>query len=169
MSKIIYMDLNRCIYCRACEVACEREHGGVCNMFVTLLEDRVSVPLSCRHCEKSPCVEVCPSGAMEKTEEGVVLQYTTKCIGCKMCAMVCPFGIINIDEIDRVVKKCDLCIHRLKEGKEPACVVTCPAKATIYDEYDKIMERIREKKALSIVLGIGGEKDVVVTLPEGRV
>ncbi|MFQ5867624.1 MAG: 4Fe-4S dicluster domain-containing protein [bacterium] len=165
MAKILYIDLNRCLYCRSCEVACEREHHGTSYMFVTLLEDRYSVPLSCRHCEKNPCLEVCPTKAIEKTEEGAIVLYAMKCIGCKLCAIICPFGILQLDEIDKVVKKCDLCIHRLKEGKDPACVVTCPAKATSYEEFDAIMEKIREKKALSIVSGIGGEKDIIITLP----
>lgn len=165
MAKIIYMDLNRCIYCRACEVACEREHDGVSRIFVTLIDERISIPLSCRHCEKSPCLNVCPTSAIEKVGEAII-QHTTKCIGCSMCAVACPFGVISFDSYDKVVKKCDLCQHRREENKLPACVTTCPTSAIEYEEYDKIFEKIRRKTALNIVMGISGEKDIVVTLPQ---
>ncbi|MBC8521483.1 MAG: 4Fe-4S dicluster domain-containing protein [Methanomicrobia archaeon] len=166
MSKVLYMDLNRCISCLGCEVACMRVHGnGTSNIFVTLLEDRFSIPLSCRHCEKSPCVEVCPTGALEKTSEGAVIQHSMKCIGCTLCAVVCPFGIIQLDTVNKVIQKCDLCIYRLSEDKLPACVATCPARAITYDEFDTIMENVRKKRAMSILSGVGTEPGTIMTLP----
>jgi len=165
MSKVLYMDLNRCISCRGCEVACMRAHGNSkSNIFVMLLEDRFSIPLSCRHCEKSPCVKVCPTDALEKTTEGSVIHHSMKCIGCTLCAVVCPFGIIQLDTVNKVIQKCDLC-NSLGKGKLPACVATCPGRAIIYDEFDTIMEKVRKKRAMSILSGVGTEPGTIITLP----
>jgi formate dehydrogenase iron-sulfur subunit len=166
MSKMLYMDLNRCISCLGCEVACMRVHGNSkANIFVTLLEDRFSIPISCRHCEKKPCVEVCPTNALEKTPEGAVIHHSMKCIGCTLCTLVCPFGVIQLDTVNRVIQKCDLCIDRLRNNKLPACVATCPARAITYDEFDTIMEKVRKKRAMSILSGVETELGAVITLP----
>jgi formate dehydrogenase iron-sulfur subunit len=168
MSKVIFMDLNRCIYCRSCEVACEREHNGHSFMSVLLLDEKHSVPMNCRHCKKSPCVAVCPSGALTKLENGPVIIETMKCIGCSLCAMVCPFGILELDQLSKVMRKCDLCIHRLRENKLPACVSSCPARALSYDEFDAIMQMLKKKAAKSIVSGARNEPGIVVSPPEIR-
>ncbi len=168
MGKIIFMDLNRCIYCRACEVACEREHEGHSFMSVLLLDERHSLPMNCRHCEKSPCVSVCPTGALNRVENGPVIISTMKCIGCSLCAMVCPFGVLELDYLNRVMRKCDLCIHRLNEGKLPACVTTCPARALDYDEFDNIMRRIKERAAKAIISGVGSGPGIVISPPQGQ-
>jgi formate dehydrogenase iron-sulfur subunit len=166
--KVIFMDLNRCIYCRSCEVACEREHEGHSFMSVMLFDEKRSVPLNCRHCEKNPCVTVCPTGALTRVESGPVIIETMKCIGCGLCAMVCPFGILQFDYSSKVMRKCDLCIHRLNEGKLPACVATCPAHALTYDEFDAIMVKIKEKAAKAIISGMGLKLGIVVKPPENR-
>ena len=168
MGKIIFMDLNRCIYCRACEVACEREHDGHSFMSVVLLDERHSLPMNCRHCEKSPCVAACPTGALSRVENGPVIISTMKCIGCSLCAMVCPFGVLELDYLNRVMRKCDLCIHRLNEGKLPACVTTCPARALDYDEFDNIMRRIKERAAKAIISGVGSGPGIVISPPQGQ-
>lgn len=168
MAKVLYADLSRCIYCRACEVACEREHHGISRMYVALIEERLSVPVNCRHCEKNPCLEVCPTDAIERTDNGAVIIHSMKCIGCKLCAIVCPFGVIELDTLNKIVEKCDLCIHRLKNGRAPACVLTCPARALRYDEFDTIMADVRKRHALSLVTAVG-DTGTILTLPEGRI
>lgn len=168
MGKIIFMDLNRCIYCRACEVACEREHEGHSFMSVVLLDERHSLPMNCRHCEKSPCVAACPTGALSRVKDGPVIISTMKCIGCSLCAMVCPFGVLELDYLNRVMRKCDLCIHRLNEGKLPACVTTCPARALDYDEFDNIMRRIKERAAKAIISGVGSGPGIVISPPQSQ-
>jgi len=168
MGKVIFLDLNRCIYCRSCEVACEREHNGRSFISVLLLDEKHSVPMNCRHCEKSPCVAVCPTEALTKLENGPVIIETMKCVGCSLCAMVCPFGILELDYSSKVMRKCDLCIHRLKENKLPACVSSCPARALSYDEFDAIMQMLKKKAAKSIVSGTGREPGIVVSPPEIR-
>jgi formate dehydrogenase iron-sulfur subunit len=163
--KVIFMDLNRCIYCRSCEVACEREHNGRSFMSVVLFNNKRSVPMNCRHCEKSPCVAVCPTKALNKLENGPVIIETMKCIGCRLCAIVCPFGILEFDTLSKVMRKCDLCVHRLSQGKAPACVTTCPARALTYDEFDAIMQKTREKAAKAIISGVGSQPGVVIAPP----
>lgn len=166
--KVIFMDLNRCIYCRSCEVACEREHDRHTHMSVVLLNERYSVPMNCRHCEKSPCVVVCPTRALTRLGNGPVITETMKCIGCRLCAMVCPFGVPEFDSSSGVMRKCDQCIHRLNEGKAPACVVTCPARALTYDEVDTIMQKVKERAAKAIISGVGLEPGVLVRPPDSR-
>ncbi|KPJ55862.1 MAG: hypothetical protein AMJ42_06080 [Deltaproteobacteria bacterium DG_8] len=146
-AQVVHIDIDRCIACRACEAACEREHSGISHIFVTPINDKYSIPLSCLHCEKSPCVDVCPTKALEKTSYSAVIFRKISCIGCRLCTIVCPFGVIQIDEEGNVLK-CDKCIHRLKEGKDPACVLTCPTKALIYGKRDQIMTRKRRKRVL---------------------
>jgi formate dehydrogenase iron-sulfur subunit len=163
--KVIFMDLNRCIYCRSCEVACEREHNGRSFMSVVLFNNKRPVPMNCRHCEKSPCVAVCPTKALNKLENGPVIIETMKCIGCRLCAIVCPFGILEFDTLSKVMRKCDLCAHRLSQGKAPACVTTCPARALTYDEFGAIMQKTREKAAKAIISGVGSQPGVVITPP----
>ena len=145
-AKILHVDIDRCIACRACETACEREHNGISHIFVTPINDKYSIPLSCLHCEKSPCVDVCPTNALEKTSYSAVTFHKLRCIGCRLCTVVCPFGVIRVNE-DNTVLKCDKCIHRLKRGKDPACVLTCPTQALIYGKRDKIMARKRRERA----------------------
>lgn len=150
MSKGIYIDSARCIYCRACEVACEREHDGHSFMLVILFDERYSIPMNCRHCEKPLCVVVCPTKALTKMKLGAVILEGTKCIGCQLCGIVCPFGIIALDITSKVVRKCDLCQGRLTEDKVPACVATCPAQALIYDEFDNLTRRVKEGAATAL-------------------
>lgn len=145
--KVLFMDSNRCIYCRSCEVACEREHEGHSFVSVVPLGEKHSVLMNCQHCEKSPCVAACPSGALTRLENGPVIIETMKCIGCRLCAMVCPFGILELDYVSRVMRKCDLCIHRLNEGEAPACVTTCPARALTYDELNIIIRKVKGRAA----------------------
>ena len=162
---VLYLDLNRCIYCRACEVACEREHGGVSRIFVTLLDWTEPVPVACRHCEKHPCVEACPVDAIEATDEGAVIIHTNKCISCGLCVIACPFGVVELDKAGKIADKCDLCAHRLADGRQPACVLTCPTRCIQYGEFEEIMARARAKPGLTLVSAVG-ETGTVVTMPE---
>jgi Fe-S-cluster-containing dehydrogenase component len=82
--------------------------------------------------------------------------------------MACPFGVLELDSLNRVMRKCDLCIHRLKEGQSPACVVTCPARALRYDEFDTIMQRVKEMAAKAIISGVGVQPGIVISPPENR-
>ena len=119
MPKAITIDLMRCIFCRACEVACENEHGGISNMFVQLVDERYAVPVNCRHCRDGACVQVCPTHALHRATDDAVIISPMKCIGCGLCAMACPIGAVRLDALSKVARKCDLCLPRLENNLEP--------------------------------------------------
>lgn len=89
-----------------------------------------SIAISCRHCPDAPCVEACISGAMQKTEDGMVWCDTTRCVGCMTCVLICPYGAVHKGEGMKTVTKCDLC----SSVGEPECVRHCPAFALEYRE-----------------------------------
>lgn len=166
--KVLYLDLNRCIYCRACEVACERVHESPSRIHVTMTDLTHPVPVSCRHCEDHPCVEVCPVEAIEVTEDDAVLMRQGQCVACGLCVLACPFGVIDLsDETGKIAEKCDLCEHRTEEGLDPACVLTCPTRCIQYGELDEILEEAGSKPGLTFVSAVG-ETGTVVTTAEGQ-
>ncbi|MGB5599961.1 MAG: 4Fe-4S dicluster domain-containing protein, partial [Thiothrix litoralis] len=101
--------------------------------------ETVHFPKSCLHCEDPPCVPVCPTGASYKRkEDGIVLVDYDKCIGCKYCSWACPYGAREIDEKQKVMKKCTLCVDRIydtslrEDRRKPACVLACPTSARLF-------------------------------------
>jgi len=92
------------------------------------------VPKMCNHCHKSPCTQVCPVGATFETPEGIVLIDENYCIGCRYCVQACPYGCRYVHPEKKTVDKCTLCIHRLKEGLDPACFEVCATHARIYGD-----------------------------------
>jgi len=157
MKGVLFIDAEKCLACRSCEMACAGEHSRSKNLTKAVLETPapqyrvsveaagdVSIPLQCRHCEDAPCVTICPTKALEKLEVGEpVLIKEELCIGCKWCILVCPFGIIKLSRDGRVITKCDLCLERTKEDRRPACVESCPTGAL---QYRSIEEISREKR-----------------------
>ncbi len=141
MRKRIIINEEYCMGCRLCEVYCITQHSASKDILkaykgeypkpisAIVFEEKghTSFALQCRHCEEPPCVEACLTGAMYVDDEtGCILHDRDKCVGCWMCIMVCPFGVIRPDREKRVVaSKCDLCI----EAELPACVVNCPNEA----------------------------------------
>jgi carbon-monoxide dehydrogenase iron sulfur subunit len=137
--KAIICRIDRCLGCRSCEVACAVAHSRSGDLLGAISESprpraRVTVepagahglPLQCRHCENAPCIMVCPTEAMHRdSERGPVLIDEARCIGCKLCMVVCPFGSISASDDGKAVLKCDLCQKRLEAGEEPACVTAC--------------------------------------------
>ncbi len=135
----LVIDLDTCVGCHACAVACKEWNTGG---FPAPLSDRepygaaatgtwlnrvhsfeagegtsgrtVHFPKSCLHCANAECVSVCPTGASYKrAEDGIVLVEESKCIGCGLCAWACPYGARELDEASGVMKKCTLCIDRI--------------------------------------------------------
>ena len=144
--KRIVIHEEYCIGCRLCEIHCMVRHSESKKivkafkeefpraMAMVMVEEQgyLSFALQCRHCEAAPCLEACITGAMKRHEEtNAVLCDEEKCVGCWMCIMICPFGVIKRDmEIKKVASKCDLCL-----GEEiPVCVRNCPNEAITFEE-----------------------------------
>ena len=131
---IVY--LKKCIGCHACYVACKAENRTALrtDWRTVVVRERGAFPtpvrefisLACHHCDEPACLKSCPTGAITKrAADGVVLIDQEKCIGCRYCAHVCPYGAPRIDTLTNKVSKCTACIHRLDQGQQPACVATC--------------------------------------------
>jgi Fe-S-cluster-containing dehydrogenase component len=108
------------------------------------------VPKLCNHCERSPCVQVCPVGATFESPDGVVLVDTSYCLGCRYCVQACPYGCRFIDRRTETVDKCSLCYHRITKGLTTACCETCPtgarALADLKNPKDPIHAFLRDHK-----------------------
>ena len=117
-----------CMGCHACEVACKQEHAlGVGPRLIKVIENGPDfIPVYCHHCAKAPCAEACPVDAISRNDEGIVLIDENACIGCRDCIEACPFNAMQFDEQDETAVKCDLCIERLTDKKQPACISVCP-------------------------------------------
>jgi Fe-S-cluster-containing dehydrogenase component len=162
----LVIDLNVCVGCHACVTSCKEWNtqgsagpltdqnaygadptGTFFNRVQTFEvgefphTETVHFPKSCLHCEDPPCVPVCPTGASHKrAEDGIVLVDYDKCIGCKYCSWACPYGAREVDEQQKVMKKCTLCVDRIYDAKlpeaerKPACVLACPTSARLFGD-----------------------------------
>jgi sulfite dehydrogenase (quinone) subunit SoeB len=162
----LVIDLNVCVGCHACVTSCkewntsgvagslsdENPHGAdpsgtffnrVQTYEVGEFPDTQTVhfPKSCLHCEDPPCVPVCPTGASYKRKsDGLVLIDYDKCIGCNYCSWACPYGVRELDENQKVMKKCTMCVDRINDTslaetqRKPACVLACPTNARLYGD-----------------------------------
>jgi formate dehydrogenase iron-sulfur subunit len=80
----------------------------------------------CKHCVRAGCLEVCPTGAIIRTEFDTVVIQSDVCNGCRDCLAACPFGVIGMNPVSGTAQKCTLCYDRLQAGLEPACSKACP-------------------------------------------
>ena len=97
----------------------------------------------CKHCTESACLDVCPTGALFRTEFGTVVVQDDVCNGCGYCVPACPFGVIARREEDGGAHKCTLCYDRLGAGLEPACAKACPTQSIQFGPLDELRERAR--------------------------
>lgn len=149
----IVTDLNRCVGCLACAVACKAVNnvpiGSFWNKVLRIgpnasiqgAQDAASymyfLPVQCQHCADPECVKVCPTGASHKLEDGTVQIDKSKCIGCQFCAMSCPYGVRYLNEEERVVEKCTLCAQKITQGELPQCVTQCGGRARYFGDLEK--------------------------------
>ena len=101
----------------------------------------------CKHCTEAACLEVCPTGALFRTEFGTVVVQEDVCNGCGYCVSACPFGVLDRREGDGRVWKCTLCYDRLKDDREPACAQACPTNSIQFGEVDELRERAEKRLA----------------------
>jgi len=95
----------------------------------------------CKHCTDAACLDVCPTGALFRTEFGTVVVQEDICNGCGYCVPACPYGVIGKREEDGRVWKCTLCYDRLGEGMEPACAKACPTSSIQFGELEELRSR----------------------------
>jgi formate dehydrogenase iron-sulfur subunit len=95
----------------------------------------------CKHCTEAACLDVCPTGAIFRTELDTVVVQEDVCNGCGYCVSACPFGVIDRREGDGRAWKCTLCYDRLKEDQQPACAQACPTASIQFGELDDLRER----------------------------
>jgi len=137
----VIINLDRCIGCSSCRVACARTHQDNLNLTQAMATDIAALPGHCRHCERPACEAACPKEAIVRGEDGIVRRLPFRCIGCMSCAIACPFGAIQFSLLRNVTTKCDLCYQRLEKDMEPACVTTCVSGALTFEEPEKVIEQ----------------------------
>lgn len=171
------IDLRRCIGCNACSVACKQEHGtpeGIHFARVVTREvgtypatRRTFLPVLCNHCDDAPCAQACPSGATYIRGDGIVTVDREVCIGCRACAVACPYmnrhyiergllqhgysgdGVSPLEAVkfaefeEGTMTKCNFCAHRVDQGLEPACVVTCPTECRFFGDLEDTQGRLQ--------------------------
>ena len=160
MSRLaFFFDSSACSGCKACQVACKDKNdlpvgqlwrrvyevsgGGwkkqgaawVSNVFA------YNLSLSCNHCEEPVCAYNCPTQAIQKRDDGIVVIDPAACIGCKYCAWACPYGAPQFNPATGVMGKCDLCADYVDQGKNPGCVDACPMRALDFGQYDELVAK----------------------------
>ena len=162
MKKKLLADIDACIGCFACEVACKQEHDlpvgpkwiKVVQIGPTEISGRLFmdfVPMHCRHCEKPPCMAACPVDAISKRNDGIMFFDEELCIGCTECVEACPFGAPQFNPEKEVVQACNLCYERIDKGLSPSCVQNCPTDALLFGDPNALSDRLREKQATSFL------------------
>jgi formate dehydrogenase iron-sulfur subunit len=114
----------------------------------------------CKHCTHSACLDVCPTGAIIRTELGTVVVQEDVCNGCGYCVPACPFGVLDKREIsdDGRVWKCTLCYDRTREGMTPACAQACPTESIQYGPLDELRERAAARLDKVVEDGFAGAR-----------
>jgi Fe-S-cluster-containing dehydrogenase component len=161
------IDLARCIGCDNCSIACKARNAtprGVLWNHVLKYETGIYpdscihyLPMHCMHCAEPECEKVCPTGAITKREDGIVVIDSDKCMGCRYCILACPYASPHaVDALCTyyensmtpfeeggfrrhkagVSGKCDFCVDRVEQGLNPACVTACVAGARFFGDLD---------------------------------
>jgi len=181
---VMVIDLARCKNARKCQSSCNKNHYitgpnawlKVYKMQNSEEESPYWQPTTCQHCDKPPCVKVCPVDATFKRRDGIVLIDNDRCIGCRFCMAACPYStrVFNWGEPDQpeeiaalpndldyggvpaekgTVDKCDFCPHMIDKGKLPHCVTACPNGVFFFgDQYEDTVTNGDETYRLSELL-----------------
>ena len=158
MHNVIVTDLNRCVGCLSCSVACKSANGVPVGSFWNKVlrvgpnpkspgatfpdVEMYFLPAGCQHCSDPECVKVCPTQASHQALDGTVQIDKAKCIGCQFCVMACPYGVRYLNEEEKVVEKCTLCEQKTVQGELPQCVEQCCARARFFGDLDGGIENL---------------------------
>ncbi|MEU8176885.1 4Fe-4S dicluster domain-containing protein [Microbispora hainanensis] len=163
-----FTDTTVCIGCKACEVACKEWNDVPDDGFVfraTSYDNTGALGAStwrhvafveqdgrwlmssdvCKHCTHAACLDVCPTGALFRTEFDTVVVQPDVCNGCGYCVPACPYGVIDRRQDDGRAWKCTLCYDRLRGDMEPACAKACPTKSIQFGPLDELRQRAEER------------------------
>ncbi len=165
-------DATLCIGCKTCVVACREANGlkpetpewteglwdappGLDEYTKNVIQlyregdEQSYVKHQCMHCLDPGCVNACMIGALQKREFGIVTWESDRCIGCRYCQVACPFEVPKFEfhSPNPKIVKCELCLHRIKEGGQPACCEVCPRGAIIYGKYTMLLEEAHRRLA----------------------
>ena len=155
----ILTDLNRCVSCYSCTVACKVGNNvPVGNYWLKVLRvgpyprfegaeypqvDMYYLPVGCQHCADPECANVCPTEASHVVADGTVQIDKAKCIGCQFSAMACPYGVRYLNQEERVVEKCTLCEQRTAQGALLWCVEYCSGHARFFWRFGRGLRKFR--------------------------
>jgi formate dehydrogenase iron-sulfur subunit len=182
-----FTDTSVCIGCKACEVACkEWNHVPEDGLNLTGMSYDNTVGLGadtwrhvafieqkqpadgdvrwlmssdvCKHCTHAACLDVCPTGALFRTEFGTVVVQEDICNGCGYCIPACPYGVIDQREGDGRAWKCTLCYDRIGTGLEPACAKACPTDSIQFGPLDELRERAAGRLSQLHEAGVAGAR-----------
>jgi len=161
--KVLFIDLDNCVRCHACEIACRQEHDLTFDTKsrwcqVMAIEPRWAenelhmdfVPTMCFQCDDPICAYFCPVDAISRSEDGIVVVDEDTCIGCKLCIHGCPYGVMFYNEVKGVAGKCDLCTSRIQHGLEPACVQHCIGGALQFVTREELTVLTAQKHTVSV-------------------
>ena len=169
-----------CIGCRACEIACKDKNGlapGPRFRRVQYIEGGTypnvfayKVNMSCNHCAEPACLPTCPTGALfKRRKDGIVDIDSTLCIGCRRCEAACPFGAPQFDPLEKIVKKCNMCVDEIEAGRKPYCVMACMMRVLDIGPVEKIWDGSLETVAMGgndeVSLQVKNMADIELTKP----
>ena len=162
-----HIDASICTGCKACQIACQDKNNLPQTMFwrhvvryeggnwvregSTLRPNNVfaySLSIACMHCANPICMESCPTEAIYKRDDGVVLIDQSKCVGCRYCEWACPYGAVHFDDANGVMTKCTFCADLLDQGQNPACVDSCVMRAIDFGELADLQAKYGDVNAI---------------------
>jgi len=157
----LMIDASVCIGCHACMAACKLENElpagprPIVAIQTGPLETDNGLmtqhwPATCFHCDRPACVLACPTGAMQKREDGRVFSDLQLCIGCQTCAVACPFGHPQLNPATGKIAKCDGCRQRVDAGLWPSCALVCPTGALSYGSTQRVVHQRRIQEAVKV-------------------
>lgn len=174
MSPTLTIDIDRCVACGRCEIACVVEHCPVSDLAAAIGRpdappsrirltqmDGMPAVLVCVHCEDPACAAVCPAGAITRGPSGEVLLAEEQCVGCGACAVACHLGVPTLRADGAAYVSCDLCRDRRDAGRPTACSEACPTGAIVFGTAaagEGLVEYIRPQGRVTVYARVVGHK-----------